>query len=104
MSDQFDPNREAVFVEGEVTLLRRPNMSEILTLEEMKARFPNEWVLINKPQSTGDRLDDLAGEVVFHSLNRDEVDQKVSELLPPPRYFTIRFLGPRPKTIWLTYL
>jgi hypothetical protein len=31
-------------------LLRSLNMSDILTLEEMKARFPSEWVLINDPQ------------------------------------------------------
>ncbi len=42
-------------------------MSEILTLEEMKARFPSEWVFINDPQWTGSSADDLAGEVLFHS-------------------------------------
>jgi hypothetical protein len=78
-------------------------MSEILTLEEMKARFPDEWVLINEPQSTGNRVDDLAGEVVFHSLNRDEVDQKAMEL-PALRYIAIRYLGPRPKMIRLSYI
>jgi hypothetical protein len=75
-------------------------MSDILTLGEMKARFPSEWVLINEPQ-TGKRLEDLMGEVLFHSLDRDEVVRKVRELRP--LHFVIEYTGPRPKIV-LSYI
>jgi hypothetical protein len=75
-------------------------MSEILTLEEMKARFPSEWALINEPQ-LGKRLEDLAGEVLFHSPNRDEVVRKSGELRPP--HFVIEYLGPGHKIV-LSYI
>jgi hypothetical protein len=78
-------------------------MSEILTLQEMKARYAPEWVLIKGPQSTGDHVDDLAGEVVFHSPDRDEVIRKALEL-PPPRDVAIRYLGTRPNVIRLSYI
>ncbi|HZW31033.1 MAG TPA: hypothetical protein VFF52_10020 [Isosphaeraceae bacterium] len=75
-------------------------MREILTLEEMKVRFPSEWVLVNEPQ-LGKRLEDLAGEVLFHSPDRDEVVRKVAELRP--REFLIEFAGPGHKHV-LSYI
>ncbi len=74
-------------------------MSDILTLEEMKARFPSEWVLINEPQWTGSSVDDLAGEVLFHSLDYDEVHRKTKELSPRPQHLAMRYLGPRHKNV-----
>jgi hypothetical protein len=84
---RFSENWEEVGI----TPLRNPDMREILTLEEMKVRFPSEWVLVNEPQ-LGERLEDLAREVLLHSLDRDEVVRKVAELRP--REFVIEFAGP----------
>jgi hypothetical protein len=67
-------------------------------LDEIKARFPSEWVLIGEPQ-TDEALELLAGEVLFHSTDRDEVDHKLMELRP--HRFAVRYLGPSLRT-WLS--
>ncbi len=41
----------------------------------------------------------LAGEVLFHSPDRDEVDRKLLELRP--RRFAFRYLGPLPEDVAL---
>jgi hypothetical protein len=69
-------------------------MSEVLTIDEIKARFPSEWVLIGEPD-----LDDLtrlmAGRVLFHSPTRDEVYRKAAELRLP--HFAVRYFGIMPE-------
>jgi len=73
-------------------------MSELLTFDEIKARFPSEWVLIGDPQ-TDDSLEVLAGELLFHSLDRDEVDRRLLELRPSR--FALRYLGTMPDNMAL---
>jgi hypothetical protein len=73
-------------------------MAEILTIEEIEARFPSEWVLIGDPQTDeGQRL--LSGTVLFHSPNRDDVDRKLLELRPPR--FGFRYMGTIPEDVAL---
>jgi hypothetical protein len=69
-------------------------MDEVLTFEEIKARFPSEWVLIGEPR-TDASLELLAGKVLCHSTDRDEVDRKLLELRP--RQFALRYLGTMPE-------
>ncbi len=71
-------------------------MSETLTLEEIKTRYPSQWVLIGEPQ-TDDSLEVVAGRVLSHSLDRDEVDRKLLELRPPR--FALRYLGTMPENM-----
>jgi hypothetical protein len=71
---------------------------DILTIDEIEARFPAEWVLIGDPQTDAyQRL--LAGTVLFHSLDRDDVDRKLLELRPPR--FAFRYLGSMPEDVAL---
>jgi hypothetical protein len=73
-------------------------MNAVLTLDEIEARFPSEWVLIGDPQT--DELQHLlSGTVLFHSPDRDEVDRKLLELRPPR--FAFRYLGLPPEDIVL---
>lgn len=73
-------------------------MSDVLTLPEIEARFPSEWVLIGDPQT--DEFQRLrSGTVLFHSPDRDEVDRKLLELRPPK--FAFRFLGSPPEDMAL---
>ncbi len=54
-------------------------MAEALPVEQIETLFHAEWVLIGDPQTDDfERL--LAGEVLFHSPERDAVDQKLLEL------------------------
>jgi hypothetical protein len=73
-------------------------MNDILSIEEIKAQFPSEWVLIGEPEvdeSTRVR----AGRVVFHSPDRDDVDRKAIELRLP--HFAVRYCGPLPENLVL---
>ena len=56
-------------------------MNDVLTLGEIEARFPSEWVLIGDPQ-TDESQHLLSGTVLFHSTNRDEVDRKLLGVAP----------------------
>jgi hypothetical protein len=54
-------------------------MDELLTVEEMKARYAPDWVLIAEPQTDGlHRL--LRGKVVFHGPDPDDRWYKAIEL------------------------
>ncbi len=68
-------------------------MDHLLTIEEIEASFSSEWVLIGDPQTdSNQRL--LAGRILFHSPDRDEVDRKLLELRP--LRFAFRYLGDLP--------
>lgn len=54
-------------------------MNEILTLAEIKERFPSEWILVADPE-LDEELEVVRGRVVAHSKDRDEVYQKAVEL------------------------
>jgi hypothetical protein len=56
-------------------------MEEILTLAEIEARYPSEWVLI-ADQEVNAQLEIICGRVVFHSKDRDEMYRKDMELRP----------------------
>jgi hypothetical protein len=68
--------------------------NDSLTIEEIEARFPKEWVLIGDPQ-TDERQHLLAGKVLFHGEDRDEVDRKLLELRPSR--FALRYFGTMPE-------
>ncbi len=52
---------------------------EVLTIEEIEAKYTPNWVLIGDPQiDEGEKL--LAGVVLFSSLDRGELYRKAMEL------------------------
>jgi hypothetical protein len=73
-------------------------MDEVLTIEEIEARHAPEWVLIAEPQ-TDEALNVLAGKVLFHSPDRDEVYRKAQELRLDR--IAVRYLGPLPENLVL---
>ena len=73
-------------------------MGEVLTIEEIKARYAPDWVLIGDPQ-TDENLTLLAGKVLHHGPDRDEVCLKAREY-PPGRY-ALEFLGTIPEDLVL---
>ena len=73
-------------------------MDEVLTLQEIEARYAPEWVLIGDPQT--DEMQQLrGGRVLFHNSDPDEVCRKALEF-PPGRY-ALRFLGKLPEDLVL---
>ncbi len=71
-------------------------MSEDLTLSEIEARYPLEWVLIDDVQISP-TMELQGGKVLWHSKDRDQVDQKAMELRP--KHFAVRHTGPGPEII-----
>ena len=69
-------------------------MDEVLTNDEIKARFAPDWVLVGDPE-TDESLEVHAGRVLFHSPNREEVYRKAIEVRPIR--FAFLYLGEWPK-------
>ena len=66
---------------------------QYLTMAEIEKRFPNEWVLIDRPKTT--RYQEvLGGYVVYHGPDKLELYRKVDEL-PKPFNIAVRFIGPQ---------
>jgi hypothetical protein len=70
-------------------------MNELMTMEEIETRFPEEWILIDRPEKNEhDQV--TRGRVVFHGPDRDEVYAKALEL-PIPRHIAFHCTKkPRP--------
>jgi hypothetical protein len=63
-------------------------MSELMTVAEMEAAYPDEWLLILEPE-TNEVQQLLRGWVAFHSKDRDEMYRKAIELPAPKRFATL---------------
>ena len=66
-------------------------MPEVLTIDQMNERFPDEWVLIGDPE-TDESLEVIRGKVLCHSKDRDEVSQAAIDL-PAPKYIATHYTG-----------
>jgi len=69
-------------------------MTEILTMDEIRARFEGEWVLLEDPR-TNDVLEVQSGKVLHHSKDRDEVWQQA--IARKPGRFTVFYNGTIPE-------
>lgn len=65
-----------------------------MTLEEIKQRYPGEWVLIEFAE-LDEELRVVEGEVIAHSSNKDEIYKKLLEL--ENEKIAIEFTGDMPK-------
>jgi hypothetical protein len=66
----------------------------ILSLAEIEARFPGEWILLEDP-TTNEALKVQGGTVLCHAKSRDEIYQKAVEL--KPKRFAVLFMGSLPE-------
>src|SRR4051794_9614569 len=55
---------------------------QYLTLAEIEAQYPNEWVLIDRPRTTKYQ-EVLGGYVVCHSKDREAITRAIDALLQP---------------------
>jgi hypothetical protein len=56
-------------------------MNDILTIEEIERRYPDEWVLLDEVE-TSDVQEVLRGRVLWHSKDQLEVHRRLRELSP----------------------
>jgi hypothetical protein len=66
-------------------------METYLTFDEIKQRYPNEWVLLGNPKSND--VDVLGGIVLFHSTNKKEVFVEGKEKIKPYALSTLVYAG-----------
>jgi hypothetical protein len=71
-------------------------MNEVLTMDEIKARYPSEHVLVEDPQTNWDHVV-LGGRVLAHSADQGEVYCKGLELRP--KRFAVVFTGELPEDV-----
>ncbi len=61
---------------------------------KVESQFDGEWVLIGDPK-TDESLDLLAGQVLCHSKDRDEVYRRAVQLRP--KRFAMHYTGKMPE-------
>ncbi len=69
-------------------------MSAVLTYDEIKERYPDEWILIVDTELDKE-LNLLRGKVMAHSKDRDEVYRKIISL--KGRSFAVEYNGEPPE-------
>jgi uncharacterized protein (DUF2252 family) len=75
--------------------------TEYLTMAEIEKRYPNEWVLIDRPQKSKSRSV-LGGYVVLHTPDRDEFDQRSLEIDDLSNSIASVYTGePSPDEVWM---
>jgi hypothetical protein len=70
--------------------------SEVMTLAEIEKQYDREWVLLEDPY-LDEKKQVAGGKLLFHSKNRDEVDQVALKLRP--KHSAFLFTGPMPDNI-----
>lgn len=71
-------------------------MESVLTISEIEARYPAEWVLVEDP-ATNEVMEVEKGRVIYHSKDRDEVYRRAVELRP--KHFAMLYTGKIPKDV-----
>jgi hypothetical protein len=74
-------------------------MNEVLTMDELKVRYPDEHVLLADPQ-TNEQMQVVSGRVLWHGKDRDELYRKALELRPQHSAFVYTRTTPD-KTIYM---
>jgi hypothetical protein len=69
---------------------------EILTIDEIKIRYPEQWVLVGNPQMDEQEQKVLAGLPAFHSKSKKEVCYLGAELVKNFDTYMLVFTG-RPR-------
>jgi hypothetical protein len=68
-----------------------------MTIAEIEAKYPNEWVLVNDVKKGRDGLAER-GRVIAHDPNRDSV-YSAAVAIPVPRDIAVFHTGPIPEDV-----
>ncbi len=82
---------------------------QVLTLDQIKARFPDEWVLIGNPKMRDDNFVGpiirklISGIVLYHSKDMRELGYKAAEIAQTVEETACIYTGEVPKNrkFWL---
>ena len=70
-------------------------MGEVMTAEEINARFESEWVLVADPE-TEENLTVTRGKVLWHGKDKTKLHECIREL-PTPFSIAVLYTGKLPK-------
>ena len=48
-------------------------MNQVITINEIKKNYPDEWVLLGNPEMDSNKIEVLSGVPLFHSKDKIEV-------------------------------
>ena len=65
-------------------------MEEVLSIEDIYSKFESEWILLEEPE-TDKYLNIKRGKVLWHSKDRDEIDDIAMEL--HPKHIAVFYTG-----------
>lgn len=82
---------------------------EILTVEQIKEKYPNEWILVGNPELRKDNFVGpiihklVSGIVLYHSKDKRELGYKAAELAQTVTETACIYTGKIPKNrkFWL---
>lgn len=80
---------------SEESLSENAEMSELMTREEIEARFPDEWIFVVDPENDSHNIL-IRGVVRCHSKDRDKVDRFALGMSPRPKRSAFLFTGTVP--------
>jgi hypothetical protein len=63
----------------------------VVTMEEIKARFDSQWVLLEDPE-TDEYLEVKSGKLISHSKDKRRV-VRAGLRIPPPRHLALLYIG-----------
>ncbi|MEX1095616.1 MAG: hypothetical protein WED34_06170 [Planctomycetales bacterium] len=66
-------------------------MNEILTIDEIDERYPDEWVLLDDPQ-VDESQEVVGGKVIFHGKDRNAM-YRAAQAVPTPRNLATHYTG-----------
>jgi hypothetical protein len=69
-----------------------PLHQEILTIDEIRKRYPQEWVLIADTELDED-FNVIKGELLAHSSNREDIDRALL-ILSDVKSIALEYIGP----------
>ena len=76
--------------------------SDYMTMAEIEAKYPDEWVIIDRPKSRRGQSGVKGGYVFFHTSNRDELDRQLNALPAEVSDIAVFYLGkPDPNEVWM---
>ena len=69
-------------------------MAHVMTIAEINTQFNSEWILVQDP-AVNDAFEVIAGVVIAHSKDRDEVYRLAAT--SRPKRFAVLYTGETPK-------
>jgi hypothetical protein len=68
-------------------------MGQLLSINDIKERYPDEWVLVGNPVMDDSKIDVLSGIPIYHSKDKKEVCYIGRDKTPDFDKITLIFTG-----------